>query len=101
MSHFYNKGHALTCNCIVLVFQSAKSRNQWLALVPNHFHQDAFSPAAVKLAVENLFPWTKVQACARNRHHHFPTHHLSLDVGISVVLTSEIVPVVTERFVRG
>src|SRR6266550_5454027 len=70
-------------------------------LLPNYLHQYSLSSTAIKLAIEDLLPWAKVQLTVRDSHNHFATHHLSLDVSIGIVFTRQIVMVRAQRFVWG
>src|SRR6267142_4819781 len=62
-------------------------------LLSNYLHQYALSSTAIKLAIEDLLPWAKVQLTVRNSNNHFAPHHLSLDMSIAIVLAREIVMV--------
>ena len=63
-------------------------------------HQRAFAPAAIELAVEDLFPGAEVELALGDRDHHFATHDLPLHVSVGIVLAGAIVLVLRHRFVR-
>src|SRR5262249_34318174 len=73
--------------------------NPWL-LFTNNFHQHTFSAAAIKLAIEDLLPWAKVQLPSRDRNVNLASHYLSLDVSVSVIFAGFVVMVLADRFVR-
>lgn len=54
-------------------------------------HQHSFSSAAIKLAIEDLLPGSKVQFAFGNGNDHFTPHNLSLHVGIGIILTRAVV----------
>jgi hypothetical protein len=72
-----------------------------LGIAPNDLHQHVLAPYPVELAIEDLLPGTEIQPAVRHRYHHLAPHHLTLEVGICVVLAGSVVPVLTRRLVRG
>src|SRR3990170_2056807 len=66
-------------------------------LFPNNLYQNPFSSSAVKLSIKNLLPGTKIQFALCNCNHDFPSHNLSFQMGISIVLTI-IVAILGNRF---
>ena len=69
-------------------------------LVPNDFYQYALASSAIKLAVENLLPGTKVELSPCNRDHHLPSHDLTLDMGVCIVFPGVVMPVLSDGLVR-
>ena len=62
-------------------------------LFSNYFNQHPFPPAAVKLTIKDLLPGAEVQAASGYGDYHFPSHDLSFEVGIPVILTRSVVMV--------
>lgn len=60
-------------------------------LVSNNLYEDAFITPAVKLTIEDLFPWAKVEFSAADCHYHFTTHYLPFMMSIAIVLPSAVV----------
>jgi hypothetical protein len=60
-----------------------------------------FRPAAVELAVEDLFPGAEVELAVGDGHDDLPAHHLPLHVGVGVVLAGAVVGVALGRSVEG
>lgn len=58
------------------------------ASFPDDLHEHALAALAIKLAVENLFPRTKVQLSTGDCHDHFPAHDGAFEVSVSIVLRS-------------
>lgn len=58
------------------------------------FDEDAFSSAAVELAIENLFPRSEIQFAFRNRDDDFASHDLAFQMGVGVIFASPVVLIV-------
>ena len=65
----------------------------------NYLHQHPLPAAAIKFAVENLFPRAEVELAFSNRDYNFAAHKLPFDVGVAVVFAGEIVSIVAGGFV--
>src|SRR5574341_2188657 len=59
----------------------------------NHLDEHALLPPPVELPVEDLLPRAKIEPASGDRHHHFPSHHLALQVRVGVVLAGVVVAV--------
>src|SRR5581483_8884447 len=69
--------------------------------LPDDLDQNPLGPVTVELAVEDLFPRSKVELALGNGHDDFPAHDLSLQVGVGVVLTRSVVVVVVRVGIEG
>ncbi len=81
------------------MLQTIRLRGSAKTLFPYNFYQDTLAAAAVEFAVKDLFPRAEIQAASANRHHHFPAHHLALEMRIGIILARQIVPVLRKRLV--
>src|ERR1041385_1282032 len=70
-------------------------------LIPDDLNQRAFLAAAVKLAIEDLLPWSEVEFAARDGDNDFAAHDLPLHVRVRVIFASSVVQVLRGRRVRG
>lgn len=80
----------LASGCCVLIFTKK--------LFPNDLDQHSLLSHSIELSVKDLFPGAEIQAPFGNRHDHFATHHLAFQMGIRIVFTGAVVPVVADRF---
>ena len=69
-------------------------------LLADNLYQDAFLPAAIEFAVEDLFPRAEIELAFRNRDNNFATHDLAFQVRIRVVFAGAIVAIGGSRRVR-
>src|SRR5437773_3904491 len=60
-------------------------------LLANNFYHDSLASATIKLAVENLFPWSKIKPAGGNRNNDFPTHYLSLVMRVAIIFAGAVV----------
>ena len=60
------------------------------ALLPYYLYQYPLAALAVELAVEDLFPGTKVKPAAGNGCNHFTAHDLPFQVGIGINLAGVV-----------
>src|SRR5690606_67620 len=67
---------------------------------PNNLHQDTFLTAPIELTVENLLPRPKIKTPIGDGHHDLAPHDLALHMRVSIVLTSTIMMIATDRLVR-
>ena len=70
------------------------------ALFSNDFYQGAFTAAAVKFAVENLFPRAEIEFPFCDSDNDFPPHDLAFQMGVSIVFAGEIMSVMGGGRVR-
>src|SRR5579871_4622305 len=63
------------------------------ASLADDFDQGPFAAAPVKLAVEDLLPRPEVEPALGDRHHHFAPHNLPFHMGVRIVLSRAIMPV--------
>src|ERR1035438_2065493 len=68
-------------------------------LFSDDLDQRAFLAPAVKLAVEDLLPWSEVELAAGDGDYHFASHHLPLHVRVCIVFAGAVVPVLRGRLV--
>ena len=66
----------------------------------DNFYQHAFAAAAVKFALEDLFPRIKVEFAFRDGHHDLASHDLAFQAGIGVVPDDAVVVVLQCWLVR-
>ena len=71
-----------------------------VSLFTDDLDQHPLLSSAVKLAVEDLLPPSKIQLAVGNGDDHFAPHHLPFDVRIGIIFPCVIVPVLVERFMR-
>ncbi len=71
-----------------------------LALFANNLYQNSLPSPAVKFAIENLLPRSKVELPFGNSHDDFAAHELSFHVRVRIVLAGAIVLVLRSRFMR-
>lgn len=64
-------------------------------------HEDPLLPFAVKLSVSDLLPRPEVQLSIGDGGHNLPTHGLTFQTGIAVILTGSVMPVLRNRLVGG
>ena len=69
-------------------------------LLADDFYKDVLPSSAIELAIEDLFPGAKVKLAIGNSNNTLTAKELTLDVGISVVLTCTVVEVLGSRGVR-
>ena len=69
-------------------------------LFPDYLDEDALLPAAVELAVEDLFPRPEIELPVGDRDNDFTAHHLAFDMSIGIVLAGVVVPVLADWIVR-
>ena len=67
---------------------------------PDYLYEHAFLTPAIEFAIESLFPGTKVPPASAYRNHYFAPHYLPFNMGVGIVLTSQVVAVICSRFVR-
>jgi hypothetical protein len=70
-------------------------------LLADDLDEYAFFASAVELAVEDLFPRSKVEIPLSDGDNHLPAHDLSLEVCIAVILTGAIVAVMEDGLMGG
>src|SRR5215213_11226310 len=70
-----------------------------IELLTDDFHQHALLTPAIKLAIKNLLPWSEVQLTSCDRNDDLATHHLSLNVSVSVIFSSLVVMITADGFV--
>ena len=75
------------------------SGTSFVALLADNLYQNAFSAAAVKFAVEDLFPWAEIEFAFGDGDDDFAAHDLALQVGVGVIFAGAIVPVGAGRLV--
>src|SRR5262245_62365495 len=68
-------------------------------LFSDNFHQNAFTPPAVELALENLFPGAKIEFALGNGDDNFASHHLSLMVCFGIFFAGIVVAILLDLFV--
>src|SRR4030042_3548243 len=56
-------------------------------LLSNNLYQNPFLSSTIKLPIKNLLPGSKIQFALGNGNHNFPSHNLSFQMGISIILT--------------
>src|SRR5438067_965977 len=71
-----------------------------LVLLPDNFNQDAFSAAAVKFAVEDLLPRSKVQSALGNGDHYFPAHDLTFQMRVGIIFPGSVMVIGINGLVR-
>src|SRR5213083_528500 len=81
-------------------FGSNNFRSPCFTLLADDFHEDAFSAAPVKFAVEDLFPGTEVQFALGDSNDDLATHDLPLQVRVGVVFTGAVVLILCRGRVR-
>ncbi len=69
-------------------------------LFADDFDERPFLPAAIELAVKNLFPRTEVQFSGSDRHYHLAPHNLAFHVGVGIILARAIVTVLRDWGMR-
>jgi hypothetical protein len=74
-------------------FDSDRRSGEPEASVADDFHQHTFFAPAIKLSIKNLFPRAKIQPAVRDGDNDFPSHHLPLNVSISIVFPCVIVAI--------
>src|SRR5215471_2565488 len=67
----------------------------------DNLHQYALLTTTVELAVKYLLPCAKVEFAVGDRHNNFTAHYLPLDVGICVVFSGVVMPVLINRRMRS
>ena len=70
-------------------------------LLTDDLDEDSLAAAAVKLAVEDLFPRAEVELAARDGDGDLSAHDLALQVGIAVVFAGLVVAVLLDGCVGG
>ena len=68
--------------------------------VPDYLYQHTFLPPAVEFSVKDLLPGPEIQRSPCNGYNDLTSHHLSLEVGVAIILSGPVVAVCTDRFVR-
>ena len=67
-------------------------------LVTNDLYQHPLFSLTVKLSIENLFPWAKIERSLCNGHNDLTPHYLPLHVCIGIVFKGEVVAIPGYRF---
>jgi len=67
-----------------------------VSLLSDHFDQDSLGSAAVELSVKDLFPGAEIEGASSDGHSHLSAHDLSLEMGIPIVLSRAVVPVLVQ-----
>ena len=67
--------------------------------LPDDFDQHPFTSTTVELTVKELFPGTEVQLNVSYRDHCFATHHLPLQVRVTVIFAGAFVMIAIYRLV--
>lgn len=65
------------------------------------FYEHALSPPAIKLAVKNLLPSTKVESAVRDGDDDFASKNLSFDVSVGIVFARVVVAIAADGFMGG
>ena len=81
-----------------LILQSSPPGN---LSFPDDLDQHALGPVAVELAVEDLLPRPEIQLAFGDGDDDFPTHDLTLQVSVGVVLAGAVVVIVVGVGVEG
>ena len=86
------------CAGQLVLRHAAKPRRQCPArptnrLFANDFYQYTLAAPAIKFAVKNLLPRSKIQLPAGNGHHHFAPHDGAFEVSVGIVFTGIIVAI--------
>jgi hypothetical protein len=68
-----------------------------LSSISDDFHQDPLSSFAVEFAVEDPFPWAKVERSVRDGDDDLATHDRAFEMGVGIIFES-IVPILAVRF---
>ncbi len=76
----------------LLVARHAHDLHTSLSLTDN-LHKNSLTTTSVELAIENLLPRAEVEFPACDRHDDFSPHHLSLQMGISIIFPCIVMPV--------
>ena len=71
-----------------------------LSLFADDLDEHSLLPLPVEFAVEDLFPRSEVQLAVRDCHDHLASHDLTLDVRVRIILTSIVVAVLVNWFMR-
>src|SRR5262245_30994142 len=71
-----------------------------LSLFADDLDQHSLLPLPVEFAVEDLFPRSEIQLAVRDCHDDFASHDLTLDVRVRVILTSVVVAILVNWFMR-
>ena len=69
-------------------------------LFSDNLNKNPLFTSAVKLAIKNLLPWTKLEFSLCDCHDNFSSHHLTFQMGISIVL-ADIVAILLYRLMRS
>jgi len=67
--------------------------------LPDDFHERPFLPSPLEFPRENLFAGTEIEFPFRHGHDDLPAHALPLQVGVPVVFSRAVVPVLRNRLV--
>ena len=70
-------------------------------LLANNLDQHSLSAAAIKLAIEYLFPRTEIQTASADGDDNFPAHDLPLEMGVGIIFACFVVAVPGYGFMRG
>jgi hypothetical protein len=68
--------------------------------LPDDFYQYALPPAAVELAIEDLFPRAKVERAFGDGDDNLAAHNLAFEMRVGVVFPGAVVVVLRRRFMR-
>ena len=80
------------------LFATCCAHDLRMFLFTDDLHENPLAPTSVELTVKYLFPRTEVECASRDRHNNFAAHHLSLEVGVSIVFACVVMPIAS--FVR-
>src|SRR5512133_3357292 len=69
---------------------TARSETTKQSLLSDYFYQNPFTSFAIKLAVENLFPWSKIKTAMSYSYYHFPSHQRTFDMSICIVFKTVV-----------
>src|SRR3972149_5545761 len=79
---------------------SSKKKKK-IQLFTNNFYQNSFPPSAVKFSVKYLFPGAKIQFAFGYCDNYLASHHLPLEVCITIILARIVMTVLRNWLMRS
>jgi len=70
-------------------------------LLSDYLYKNPLPPQSIKFAIEDLFPRPQVQLSSCYCHNYFPAHDSTFYMRVAIILSSEIMAVSGNRFMRS